>query len=329
MAKDVLIRLSALGDILLAVPVIRALERQGRAVRWIIGSKWAELAALLPGTIRVLETSGWNAPAAILAEAKACRRDRPDRVIDLQGKVSSFLLSLLIGRPTSRYQKRSGLEQWQVMRGTYPFRFQDRREIWRKYAQTAGLELSQPDGRLNVDPEFSARAARFIRARGLTPGGYVVIHPEASHAPKALPEAGLTACFGVFSRPVVLVGDRQRIPAPVGARDLRGETSLSELMWVLSEAAAVISTDSGPMHLARAFDRPLGAVFLQTDPCLGFAPLPGPDVTVVSRDLPCKPCSIHGQRLQCPEGHWNCRNLDWTAIARDLRDFFAGRGVNV
>jgi ADP-heptose:LPS heptosyltransferase len=320
METDVLIRLSALGDVLLAIPTVRALENSGRRVFWLIGERLSALAPLLPGHVRCLSTRLTGSPSALLPTIRRLKSVHPRRILDLQGKPVTFAVSLLIGGKVSRYQKRPLPEQIAAGRGRYPVRGSDPRPVWQRYANTCGLSLDAPDGSLRQPPDLSGSEFSEIRAAGLTPGHYLVIHPEASHAPKRLPMEAVTAFCAESRRPVVLIGNGKSAPAPPGAIDLRNRTTLRELCAVLSGAAAVVSTDSGPMHLARALGRPLCAVFLQTDPGLGFPPLPGPEVRIISRALPCKPCSLHGQRTVCPEGHWRCRDLPWKEMARTIRD---------
>ena len=126
-------------------------------------------------------------------------------------------------------------------------------------------------------------------------------------------------------KPLAAIGDGET-PLPVPSIiDLRGKIPLSELPWVMSLSSGIISSDSGPMHLARAVDIPVAGIFLQTDPCLGFSPIPGPRVKVISRPLGCKPCSLHGRRSVCPEKTWACRDLSWDEIAADIAAFFAPR----
>ena len=95
------------------------------------------------------------------------------------------------------------------------------------------------------------------------------------------------------------------------------------IMWSISFAKAVISTDSGPMHLARAVNTPLVAIFFQTDPSLGFSPIPSDKTLVISESLPCKPCSLHGQNEVCPAGHFKCRQIDIEKTVKQIFDFLS------
>ncbi len=317
MGPEILLRFTAMGDILLAVPAARALARCGADLHWVIHRRWEPLARFLPATVHLIGGAG-----DLLPLARRLRRMRPARVHDLQGKPLSLALGWLLGAPVTRYAKRPLAEQWAAAWGKYPLRGADPRPVWQRYLDTVGETAAPPDGRLTLSASVPA-VDLFLREHGLEPGSFVLVHPGASHPGKALPAPALAAVAGIWPR-LAAIGDRAEPALPAGMVDLRGRLPLDLLPGVMARARGVVSSDSGPMHLARAVGVPVAGLFLQTDPSLGFSPLPGPGVKVISRDLPCKPCSLHGQRATCPEGHWACRDLDWVRVVADLRTWFDG-----
>jgi ADP-heptose:LPS heptosyltransferase len=73
---------------------------------------------------------------------------------------------------------------------------------------------------------------------------------------------------------------------------------------MLGRLSALVTNDSGLMHLAAAVGTPVVALFGPTVTEFGFAPA-GPGHQVLERPLDCRPCSVHGGP-RCPLGHFRC-----------------------
>ena len=83
-----------------------------------------------------------------------------------------------------------------------------------------------------------------------------------------------------------------------------GQTTVTQLGALLRRADLVLSSDSGPAHMAAALGTPQVTIFGPTDPVV-YAPFSAKAV-VLRRDLPCSPCYDASATAECRFGHMNC-----------------------
>jgi len=83
-----------------------------------------------------------------------------------------------------------------------------------------------------------------------------------------------------------------------------GRLPLGQLPSYIKAMEALITNDSGPLHIASAVGTPAVAIFGPTVKELGFFPYDDKSI-VVEKELYCRPCGLHGGD-DCPEGHFRC-----------------------
>ena len=154
-------------------------------------------------------------------------------------------------------------------------------------------------------------------------GAYAVFAPGAEYGPAKRWPAAYFAEMGLRTGlPVVLLGSAKEAALcddiakrinqerPKNARNLAGKTDLSQAMALIASSQAMLSNDSGLMHVAAAMGVPQVAVFGSSSP-LHTPPLSDKAVVLWLKNeasyqpaLDCAPCF---ERI-CPLGHLRCLN---------------------
>jgi heptosyltransferase-2 len=322
------LRFSALGDVLLTSPALEALHAAWPRARivYAVKERLAPLVAHNPAVSAVVglgETEGVFSLAARLRAATAGASSVA--VLDLHGKLRSRLLRALLPRAHRRvvWEKRDWRDTLPVKLGLRPWR-SDRLFCDRYHdavEQLVGRRL--PRGRLQafLGPGDAAGAARVLRGAGVRfdkvdsegrPSPPLVgLSPGANWATKQWPAeryAELARRALVAGLQVAVQGSAAEralgaaiVRAAPGAVDLTGLLDVPQLAGFTSLCAAYAANDSGPMHLARALGVPTLAFFGSTDPEM-FA---WGGHRVLFAGVECAPCSFFG-RKRCPKGHLRC-----------------------
>ena len=111
------------------------------------------------------------------------------------------------------------------------------------------------------------------------------------------------------------------------AASLCGKTSLADLMALMKHFKLFITNDSGPMHIATAFDVPTLAIFGPTTRELGFFPYGEGHRVMEVKDLPCRPCALHGGK-KCPKKHFKCmRDISPDVVFENAKEMLEKAGV--
>lgn len=87
--------------------------------------------------------------------------------------------------------------------------------------------------------------------------------------------------------------------------DATGKLSLLQSAELIKRCNVLVTNDSAPLHLGVAVRTPVVAIFGATVPEFGFAPYGKNDTVVEIKNLPCRPCAIHGGN-KCPIKTFDC-----------------------
>jgi heptosyltransferase II len=327
---SLVVQTSFLGDTVLTTPLVARLAETG-PVDVLVTRASAALLANDPAIREVLVYDKRGADRGVRGFARLAARLRGRRygaAYMAQGSVRSAALAV-----AARIPRRVGFDT-SAGRRLYTARVAYRDDLHHAarlvaLADDGGAPREVPPPRLYPgDAERSAVDA-LLRDAGHAGEPIVALAPGSVWATKRWPYyerlAALLAARGV--RLAIVGGKEDRpladaIAAAVGAGappvDAVGRLTLLASAELIRRAAAIVSNDSAPQHLASAVGTPTVTIFGPTVPEFGFGPL-APRHAVVGRDsLDCRPCDRHGPR-RCPLGHWKCMTeIGAEAVLREL-----------
>lgn len=245
--------------------------------------------------------------------AAELRSRRFDLAILLQGAFDAALITSLAGIPRRMGNKSDG--RGMLLTHGFPHRrLGDRLHHVDNYLEMLkyfGIEASQKRQLLCVTQAEERAAAATLQRAGIAPGDFVIgVNPGAAYGsakrwyPERFAVVAATLAQKWQAKILVLGGPSEAAIAgdieaalPGGCLNMAGKTTVRELMALIKSCSFFISNDSGPMHIAAAFQVPLVAIFGSTDHKTTY-PFSENSI-VVRKEMECAPCL----KRECPTDH--------------------------
>jgi len=311
-----IVKLSAIGDVVHTLPSLSALRKLYPAadITWVIEEAASDLIKDHPYLDRVVVSHRkcWIRDLKKGQIGKTIKdirsfiravRERPyDLVIDFHGLLKSAIIVFLTsGRRKLGYhsmQELSGLflnEKILEDMGKHAvLRYLD-------FPRYLGADLGEPEFLIPIQQENRERVEELLKANRIDrKDGFVVVNPIAFWETKLWEDEKFARlCDLIVERlkvSVIFTGSesesihRIQFLMTLPSINLGGRTTLRDLAYLYQLGALLVTTDSGPMHLAAAMGTPVIALFGPTDP-LRTGPF-GQGHTVIRKGLPCSPCFL-------------------------------------
>ena len=316
-----IVRLSALGDIVHALPVLAAINRAipSASVDWLVEENYASILSIASGlrrrvivrAQRSFETTDSVSFGGLMGYWQATsflRSQHYDAALDLQGLIKSAVWARASGASrvigfdvASLREPRAGSFYTETV--TPP---NASHVIQKNLSILSALKVRPGATALPLSP----RASEPTIATIATAGGsrrYIVLNPGAAWPNKRWPPERFGALASSLRdrtglRSVVTWGPAERqladtvVDASSGAATAAPPTTVSDLAVLMRDAALVVSGDTGPLHIAAAMGTPLVGLYGPTWPERN-GPWDPKDVVISRASV----CACHHKR-QCLRG---------------------------
>ncbi|WP_224962338.1 glycosyltransferase family 9 protein [Geomonas subterranea] len=313
------IRPGGIGDAILLIPALRALQGAYPSCRIEILAEKRNAAAFdfCPGLHAVYR---YDEPG----ELRAVLRGRYDLVIDTEQwyRLSALVARLVRGRRSIGFATN---ERKRLFSDPVPYDMKEY-EPFSFFRLLAPLGIEAPAGLavpfLELPPAARERASHLLARLGEQP--FAAIFPGASVPRKEWGGARfrqVAASVALAGHAVVVVGGNDdddvadAIARATGAVNLAGRTSLVETAAVIGAAKVLLTGDSGLLHIAAGLGTPALSLFGPSDPAK-WAPK-GDGHRFFASSLPCAPCAAWGTIPPC-DHQGSCIDADPAEVARTL-----------
>jgi heptosyltransferase-1 len=312
-----IIRLSAIGDVVHTLPFLEVLRKNFPETQldWVVEEESIQIIDAHKGIDNVIisRRKSWQKRllkgpdrSAVVKEIiqflKELRSTKYDLVVDLQGLFKSAILTGL-SRGKRKIGPSWGREGSQLFLTERPFFVDADNHAVDKYLQVAeylGCERDCWKGHISIRESDKRSIDEVLHDRGIKDQRLVAINPFAMWATK-LWEPERFAALGdrlqkELACDIVFTGSRQdrveidKIMQRMNKKpaNLAGQTSLKELAYLYSKCRLLVTTDTGPMHIAAAMGCPVVALFGPTAPWR-TGPY-GDGHRVIREEIECSPC---------------------------------------
>lgn len=267
MPRFLISRLSALGDVVCTLPVASSLKASfpDAHVTWVVDPRFAGIVECCPDVDEVVAASPGGAPSSWPKFAESF-----DAVLEMQGLMKSALATARAktkSRLGYHWQRElSGLFSARVLPDSTSFHIVD------QYVDVARAAGGSEAATFKLQP----KPEDVGKCRTLLGTATVLINPGAGWATKRWPPASvadLVRSLHELGVETALIGgkgerpDHEAILASAGSgKTLAGETSIRELVAVVSLAKAHVGGDTGTTHLAGALGVPAIGLYSITNP---------------------------------------------------------------
>jgi len=319
-AKILVVRLSALGDIVLTTPVLKALKKEypEAQIDFLVKQQFAEVIRHHKALSRVIEF-----PAkGDFKDLQKCRAEivanAYDLILDLHANMRSRFITFANGTARVKRFKKNVVRRFVLVKSGIDL-YRACSSVIQRYLDVAELlpgkqKIAPPEVFI---PKSTDQKVASLLSKWYSGSKIVVLAPGAGFFTKRWPAASFRTCnqklvnAGYYT---CILGSKEEaeLGDAIGGEidnclNLCGKLSILESAAVLRRACRAITNDSGLMHISEAVGTPVIALFGSTVKQLGFAPVLPQSRVIEVAGLKCRPCS-HVGRSQCPQTHFKCMN---------------------
>lgn len=311
-----IIRMSALGDVAMTVPVIYSFARRHPdwQVKVLTQAFFSRIFLERPSNVSFIIADPKGRHKGLAGAFRLIRdvhREGVTAVADFHNVLRSWIVDLsfiLTGRKV-RIVKKNRKDRKMLTRLEGKHLVRQRSYILRYFDVLAALDLP-------TEPKFTSLFPGKTLTGPANRKPKIGIAPFARYATKTYPPEMMEEVVSILTSrgcEVYLFGSRGKEAGILeqwalrhpGAVSVAGTLNIDQELRVMSDLDLMVSMDSANMHLASLAGTRVISIWGSTTIHCGFLGWSQKEEDAICLNLPCQPCSIAG-KPECPPGHMNC-----------------------
>ena len=312
--KILFLRFSSIGDIVLTTPVIRCVKKQipGCTIHYVVKANYANVLKNNPYIDEIIEyDSNWD---ALMSDLKY---NQYDYIIDLHHNIRTLRIKQILNVKSFSFPKLN-IQKW--LYTSLKINLLPNTHIVDRYFKTVQKLKVNNDGN---GLDFFIGNQESLKENDLPTThlfGFIAIVIGAALETKKMPVEKIIELCNKINYPIILLGGKEDIKAAdeickideVKIYNSCGKFSLAESADIIRKSKLVITHDTGLMHIAAAFKKPILSIWGNTTQKFGMFPYYGnisaPNMAFEVDNLQCRPCSKIGYH-RCPKKHFKCMQM--------------------
>ena len=315
MTTTLVIRLSSLGDIAIAIPVLYSVAKKYPEDNFLLLTKssWQSMFVNKPSNLTIYPVytkdrhKGIRGIIRLLRELSSVINVREIKIADIHGVIRSYFVDFYFrfkGKPVvvidkGKREKQKLIRQKNKIMKPVKTTLDRYREVFEKLGYDSSLCFNGLFSEKPVNEQIRIGIAPFAKHRGKT---YPLEQMEEVVCRlNELPNLQIVLWGGKDNHKLLESWAEKHVKVT----SVAGRMSLQEELFLMNQMDLMISMDSANMQLASLVNTPVISIWGATHPFAGFYGYNQNESNIIQLDLPCRPCSIFGNK-PCKQGDYAC-----------------------
>ncbi len=305
MKKILVIRMSAIGDIVLATSFLESVKQKypDSEIHFLIKKEFSDIVKKHPIIDKLISFDKKLGLNELFRLGKFLRSNNYDIIFDIHSVFRTRVLSLFLRKNLFKQIKKPRLRRFLLFYG-YRNYFEESFSHIKMYHTLLGQDKTFPQTNLYIDQLEEEKTKQFLRENNIG-NNYIAIVPGAAWSQKQWSIDNynklIKKLIRSFNSTIVILGSTNDVICDEIIKhdkiiNLKDKTSLRMAMGIVKYAQHTLGSDTGLLHISEAMGTPVTMILGPTSKETGARVTLSDSRVIENKDLWCRPCSQNGSR---------------------------------